>query len=493
MRSPYVLVAAALFAVSSGRAAAADIVIVNVNAAGVGFNDPAPANPAAGGATGGTLGEQRLAVFVQAAQQWGAVLDSSVEIRVQASMANQTCGAGGTVLGSAGPISLAANFTNAPRPNTAYHVAQANALAGVDLSPGSNHIVTTFNLALDSGCSPGTVGWWYGLDPDEPVPADRIPLLPVVFHELAHGLGFSAQVNLSTGNYFSSNPTAWSNFLYDLETGQHWRQMSNAQRLASAINDPDLVWSGVETNARTVDFLLPPPLVTVNSPGAIAGEYTEVQTAAFGPQVPGAGITGNVVLADPPLACTPLSNGAQLAGNIALVDRGTCNFTVKVEEAEAVGAIAVLVANNAAGLPPMGGDSNTIGIPSLGITQALGDAMKSNLPAPGVNATLGYAESGLAGTNQGCMRLFAPNPVQQGSSVSHFTTDAFPNLLMEPALSRSLFDQIDLTIHLFRDIGWPTIEPDPPLAPLGEDPDLIFADGFEDLPAEPACPIAPLP
>jgi hypothetical protein len=64
----------------------------------------------------------------------------------------------------------------------------------------------------------------------------------------------------------------------------------------------------------------------------------------------------------------------------------------------------------------------------------------------------------------------APNPVQPGSSVSHFTPDAFPNLLMEPALNGSIFDEVDLTASLFRDIGWVV------LGPPGE---LVFQDGFE--------------
>jgi hypothetical protein len=448
---------AALLLASAPVASAATIVIVNTNAANVGFNDPAPANPSAGGDISGTLGEQRLAVFVQAAETWGRLLESDVEIRVQASMQNQTCGAGGTVLGSAGPISLASNFANAPRPDTAYHIAQANALAGVDLTPGSNHIVTTFNLALDTGCSPNAVGWWYGTDPSEAPPDNRLPLLPVVFHELGHGLGFSAQVNLGTGAYFSSNPTIWSNYLFDLQTGQHWRSMTNDQRVASAINDPNLVWSGEETNRYTSRFLSPSLAVIVHAPASIAGSYTPVQTAAFGPQLSELGVTGDLAVADPVEACGPLTNAAAIAGRIAIVDRGTCTFVEKVEFAEAAGAIAVLVTNNAAGLPPMGGASGSIGIPSLGITQALGDTLKANLPAPGVNATLGPDPGGaLSGTQDGCMRMFAPNPVQQGSSVSHFSSDAFPNLLMEPALSRSIFDRVDLTIELFRDIGWVT-------------------------------------
>ena len=80
--------------------AAATITIVNVNAPGVGFNDPTPLPPV-GGNPGTTLGQQRLNVFTQAAGIWGATLDSSVEILIQASFVPLTCTATSAVLGSA--------------------------------------------------------------------------------------------------------------------------------------------------------------------------------------------------------------------------------------------------------------------------------------------------------------------------------------------------------------------------------------------------------
>jgi hypothetical protein len=54
--------------------------------------------------------------------------------------------------------------------------------------------------------------------------------------------------------------------------------------------------------------------------------------------------------------------------------------------------------------------------------------------------------------------MFAPNPFQSGSSVSHYDSSATPNLLMEPAingnLTQSVVPPIDLTLPLFQDIGW---------------------------------------
>ena len=49
-----------------------------------------------------------------------------------------------------------------------------------------------------------------------------------------------------------------------------------------------------------------------------------------------------------------------------------------------------------------------------------------------------------------------PNPVQGGSSGSHYDTAAAPNLLMEPAINDSLYSaaNLDITPHLLADIGW---------------------------------------
>jgi hypothetical protein len=64
------------------------------------------------------------------------------------------------------------------------------------------------------------------------------------------------------------------------------------------------------------------------------------------------------------------------------------------------------------------------------------------------------------------MLLYAPNPVEPGSSISHWDTSAHPNLLMEPNLSSDLQHNVDLTLPLLRDIGWFAAE-GPPAGPRG--------------------------
>ena len=60
-----------------------------------------------------------------------------------------------------------------------------------------------------------------------------------------------------------------------------------------------------------------------------------------------------------------------------------------------------------------------------------------------------------AGTTNGRMRMFAPSPLQPGSSVSHFDTVLSPNALMEPRLNSTLFSELGEA--LFLDIGWRTV------------------------------------
>ncbi len=468
-------------------ASATTISINNINDPGVGFNDNTPVSPV-GGNSGTTLGGQRLIVFQQAASQWAALLNSDVTIIVQASMTALTCDATSAVLGSAGPTLAISSFPNAPRANTAYVVAEANALAGSDLYPADNDIVAQFNITLDAGnadCLGGTT-WWYGIDPGVAPAAGTLPLLPVVFHELGHGLGFVSLVNKSTGDYLTSpDVPVWAHYLFDTATMKYWSAMTNLQRAASATNDPHLVWTGPRSNKQANEYLGAGVALIVNSPADLGAN--QAGTANFGPPVPPSGITGDLVLVNDGVAGTgnpvgtvsdgcesPFSNNVN--GKIALIDRGYCNFTVKVKNAQDAGATAVIIAdnsNNEPGYPlSLGGSDGTIVISSYGISQALGNAIKVNLPSPGVNATLGYANIGV---NQGCIRMFAPNPIVSGSSVSHFDGDAYPNLLMEPALNTSIFDKVDLTLPFFADIGWSTnVE------------DFLFIDGFDPN----ACPFS---
>jgi hypothetical protein len=129
-----------------------------------------------------------------------------------------------------------------------------------------------------------------------------------------------------------------------------------------------------------------PNVVTVDPPSSAAGDYGAT-SAAFGPATTETGIAGDIVLVDdgtalPTQGCSPLVGFP--AGAIALVDRGTCTFVQKVGNAQAAGAAAVIVVNNAPGDPiTMGGVDPSITIPAVMVSLANGTTIKAGLPASG--------------------------------------------------------------------------------------------------------------
>ena len=456
MRTAFLRLAALALALSlAAPARSATILIVNNDGPGEGFNDTTPVAPV-GGNPGVTLGAQRLNLFNHAAAIWGAILDSPVTILVRAQMNPQTCTPTSAVLGSAGPVTIHANFAGSLIGNAWYHQALANKLATADLDGTNPDINATFNSDVDNPVCLGTRSWYYGFDHNE---GNDIDFLPVLLHEMGHGLGFSTTTSSTSGNYTSGLPGVWDHFLKDKTTGLLWKDMTATQRQASAVNTGNLVWSGPAVTFKAPLVLANAGELLVTAPGGIAGSY-EGGLATFGAPITGPGLSGQVVLVDDGVAptgegCeTPFVNAAAVSGRIALIDRGTCAFTVKAANAQAAGAIGVIIANNTTGPAAPGGVDPSITIPVLGISQADGNTLKANLGA-GVQVTLRLSPTQRAGTHLGGeMRMYSPNPVQSGSSVSHFDVTATPNLLMEPAINSDLTSDIDLTRELFEDIGW---------------------------------------
>jgi hypothetical protein len=323
---------------SANAFGSATIVIQNNDAPGVGFNDPTPVAPI-GGNSGITLGQQRFNAFQFAANIWGATITSGPTITVRATWAALDCTANSAVLGSAGSTNLHRNFTNAPFADTWFPTALANALSGTDLNGTNAEISARFNLNIGTtGCLENKP-WYYGLDTNHT--SQRVNLVTVVLHELGHGLGFASFTNEETGQLFTGSngiaaPSVYDRFLLDDTTGKTWPQMTNAERVASAINNHNLVW-----------------------------------------------------------------NGPQVVADASLLTGG----------------------KDSSGRP----------------------------------------------------QLFAPSPVDSGSSVSHWDTFAAPNQLMEPFISTNLSLSVttpqDLTFSLLKDIGWCTSCPAPtPTPPPGPPP-----------------------
>ncbi|MEO8346095.1 MAG: S8 family serine peptidase [Betaproteobacteria bacterium] len=138
--------------------------------------------------------------------------------------------------------------------------------------------------------------------------------------------------------------------------------------------------------------------VTPNSPPAIAGQSYKTIYGSPSPAVAPAGLTGNVVMADPPTGSadgvSPLLNAAAIAGNVCMIDRGVIGFANKVKLCQDAGAIATIVVQSAAGSgtpypitmaltgPP------TSSIPAVMIGLNEGAAIKAQLVPGPVNVTI---------------------------------------------------------------------------------------------------------
>ncbi|MEM1002253.1 MAG: T9SS-dependent M36 family metallopeptidase [Bacteroidota bacterium] len=133
--------------------------------------------------------------------------------------------------------------------------------------------------------------------------------------------------------------------------------------------------------------------------GSLAGSYNAV-AAGFGESLT-TPLTGDLALtldggSDPNDACQSITNGSDINGKIAVIRRGSCEFGLKVLEAEDQGAIAVIMVNNVSTAPismAPGAVGNQVTIPSVMISQSDGEALISELESnESISATLNREE-----------------------------------------------------------------------------------------------------
>jgi hypothetical protein len=336
----------------------------------------------------------------------------------------------------------------------------------------SADIISFFNGDLGKpGCLDG-LSFYLGLD-GKADPVKQIDLVTTVLHEFGHGLGFQTFTDDGSGEQFLGLPSIWDHLLYDPLQRKNWEQMTDAERVTSAITPRNLVWNGrnVTTNAaRVLDRGTPDFFVA----GGGLNKFYLIGPAQFGPPIDRRTLVASdmAVVIDQPdgrgLACAPLdaANAKLVSGRIAVVDRGGCTFTTKVKNAQLAGARAVLVADNAAGTPPLdlAGSDASISIPSVRVTRDDGIELKKAITSTSRprSVPVGVLFSNLLKLSGADylqrVFMFTPNPNQPGSSVSHYDTLAKPNLLMEPFAEPNqpiaVSPPDDLTLQLLLDLGW---------------------------------------
>jgi len=147
------------------------------------------------------------------------------------------------------------------------------------------------------------------------------------------------------------------------------------------------------SNGRMQMYLWSPSaggVLTVNTPMSIAGSYSAAG-ANFGPS--SYNVTGTVVEAldasdNPSWVCQDVVNVEEVTGNIAMIERQSCNFTEKVRNAQDAGAIAVIMCNHEpVGVTTMGGTNPFINIPSVMLNNENCAAIRAVL-SEGVEVTM---------------------------------------------------------------------------------------------------------
>ncbi len=343
-----------------------------------GFNDP-------------DLGADRRRAMNFALNRWAQVLGSGVEINVGVAFDDiEPCDSGGGVLAQAGTQFIFESFPGAPVANTWYHGPLAESLSGQNLSledvanANEPDLVARFNSLVDDGCLGSGSRYYYGLNGN--VPSGQISFVNVALHELGHGLGFASLADLTTGSFFRNLPDIYSRQLRDNTLGRNWHQLTPAERRQSAVNGGNLVWFGSRVTNQARNVLDPGIVVDVTAPTSIAGPVTAAG-ALFGPPVTAQGSSGELAIGrdgsgQPTLGCNPLVNRGEIAGKIAVLDRGECLFVDKVNHAEDAGAIGVIIVNNVAGPPiNLGGDDSgdPVLIPAVHVARDDGEDLKRAL------------------------------------------------------------------------------------------------------------------
>jgi hypothetical protein len=194
-----------------------------------------------------------------------------------------------------------------------------------------------------------------------------------VIHDVLEGYGFDE----AAGNFQETNYSG---------AGRGRDAVDAEAQDGSGVNNADFgtPHDGKSPRMQMFEWTYPlPNLVVIAAPPAAAGSYG-ASAAVFGPPVTATGVTGAITLvndgsAAPSVtdACEPLVGFP--SGNIALLDRGACDFVVKVKNAQNAGATAAIVVQSSNGNPfTMGGTDASISIPSVMISKANGDLLKAN-------------------------------------------------------------------------------------------------------------------
>jgi extracellular elastinolytic metalloproteinase len=154
-------------------------------------------------------------------------------------------------------------------------------------------------------------------------------------------------------------------------------------------------------------------IVSIDEPENIKGFINEYGNASFGLPIPNKNeppVSGSVAIAKSAGAngatgCSAIINGNEVKGKVAIIERGTCDFSNKVYNAQQAGAIAAIICNitgidggNGEEIVGMAAGLNAekITIPSIFMKKSDCDKIKVEL-SKGVNVVMTFQERGNSG------------------------------------------------------------------------------------------------
>jgi hypothetical protein len=135
--------------------------------------------------------------------------------------------------------------------------------------------------------------------------------------------------------------------------------------------------------------------VVIHAPSSVAGQYYAVDSSTGNGGICKpltAPIVGKLVAVNPYDSCSPLINTSDLAGNVAIITRGVCTYTGKIQQALDAGAIGVIMVNSrdidsTDGMWPVVMGGSYVDVPGVMIAKPDGVRIKAALDA-GENITV---------------------------------------------------------------------------------------------------------
>jgi len=181
------------------------------------------------------------------------------------------------------------------------------------------------------------------------------------------------------------------------------------KKLHSILAISCLLLTAISTNAQNV--------VLVQAPASIAGGYdfrnAYDATPAWAADLAVVSVTDTAIFAydgsatADSLGCGAIANAAEVSGKIALIYRGTCNFSAKAFNAQQAGAVACVIINNLPGAPAgmaSGTNGAQVTIPVVMITMEDGALLRETMETEDVVMFIGNL-AGVFAINVGAYKV----------------------------------------------------------------------------------------